>query len=229
MQNHGNGICTLMYHKISKEAETKHKNNPYVISTEKFEEQMKILHDKGFNTITLGEMEQYVKGQTQFTERTVLLTFDDGYKETYKYAYPILKKYNLNAAVFLITNKNTLQHSFLNWKQIKNSRDIFEFASHTHNLHFLDSNMNSYLISRPKDIIIKDLKKSMKLLDTKYFAYPYGQYNSETIEILKEVRFSMAFSTIEGYIKPFDDVFQLKRIGIYPETSTEEFREILKI
>ena len=39
----------------------------------------------------------------------------------------------------------------------------------------------------------------------------------------------MAFSTIEGYIKPFDDIFQLKRIGIYPETSIEEFRRILKI
>lgn len=229
MTNHRDGICALMYHKISKEAETKYKNNPYVISAENFEEQMKTLHDEGFNTLTLEEIEQYVKGQTQFTKRTVLLTFDDGYKETYKYAYPILKKYNLNAVVFLITNNNTLQHSFLNWKQIKNSRDIFQFASHTHNLHFLDSNMNSYLVSRPKDIIIKDLKKSMKFLNTKYFAYPYGQYNLETIEILKEVGFSMSFSTIEGYIKPFDDIFQLKRIGIYPETSLNEFRKILRI
>lgn len=229
MTAHTDEICTLMYHKISEKAETKYKDNPYVISKEDFEYQMKTLAEEGFNTIVLEQMEQYVNGEIHLPLKSILLTFDDGYKETYQHAYPILKKYNLNAVVFLITNKNVLQPSYLNWKQIKNSRDIFQFASHTHNLHFLDSNTDSYLVSRPKDMVIKDLKKSMKLLNTKYFAYPYGMYIPETIEILKEVGFSMAFSTIEGYIKPFDDIFQLKRIGVYPETSIENFKKILRI
>ena len=72
---------------------------------------MKVLYDEKFKTITLEEIEQYVNGKISLPRKSILLTFDDGYEEMYKYVYPILKKYNLSAVVFLIISKNVLDSS----------------------------------------------------------------------------------------------------------------------
>ncbi len=224
-----NCICALMYHMVSPSCQNKYKNNPYVISTKNFSEQMKILYEKRFHTLTLEEMERYVKGEIYLPKKSILLTFDDGYKNNYIYVYDILKKYNFKAASFLITNNiGSKDERYLDWNDINKMKDIFQFASHTHNLHFTDSNGISFLLSKPQETIINDLKKSIKILNTKYFNYPFGQYNYEIIKILKQVDFSMAFTANKGYIQPLDNIYALNRIGIYQTTSIEEFENFIR-
>ncbi|WP_432406348.1 polysaccharide deacetylase family protein [Wukongibacter sp. M2B1] len=230
-------IPILMYHHLLKNAENPYQNNDSVLSTETFEKHMKLLHDNNFNTITLSELESFLKGEIKLKKNSVLITFDDGYKSNYTYAYPILKKYNFNASIFMITtlieektvpfNPNALQ--YLSWSEMKASEDVFEYASHTHNLHKLKNRKKSFLVVQPKEIVFDDLKRSKELLNTTSLAYPYGQYNRNTLKMLKSLDFKMAFTTRRGRVKPGDNMLKLKRYSISHKIGIDKFKKIVGI
>lgn len=230
-------IPILMYHHLLKNDENSFKNNDCVVSTESFEEQMKLLHDNKFNTITLNELENFLNGEIELKKNSILITFDDGYKSNYTYAYPILKKYDFKASIFMITalieekttafNPNALQ--YLSWSEMKDAEKVFEYASHTNDLHKLKNNKKSFLVVESKEIVYDDLKKSKELLDTTSFAYPYGQYNRQTLKTLESLDFKMAFTTRSGTVKPGNNMLKLKRYNITPKVDINEFKKIVGI
>ena len=230
-----NSIPVLVYHHILYNEEIPIEENEFVISVENFEQQMKFLKDNKYIAITLSELERFIKGEIILPEKSVLITFDDGYKSNCQYAYPIMKEFSLHGVIFLVSqwvqncqqtfDPNMLQ--ILDWSEIENSKDIFEYASHTHNLHFINSEKQSLLLSSPHKKIEEDLLKSKELLNTTSIAYPYGKYTEDTIQILKKLKFSMAFTVNDGDVKPNDDVYQLKRHTIYRSTTLEQFQKII--
>lgn len=242
-QNNVAGLATevpvIVYHHLLKEKENvKFKNEKTVVSYEQFSAQMKLLSDHGYHTITLPELEQFLRGKRSLPAKSIMIHFDDGLKTNYIYAYPVLKKYRFHAVAFLITSRNTsavqpfrpdiLQ--FLSWPEIDQMRDVFEFASHTHALHNRGTDGIGNLMKEPRATVKADLLQSRKLLNgTTYFAYPFGQYKQETINILKETGFTMAFTTKVGTVKPGDDPYQLNRRGIGPDTTLEEFKRIIRL
>jgi peptidoglycan/xylan/chitin deacetylase (PgdA/CDA1 family) len=242
-QNNVAGLATevpvIVYHHLLKEKENvKFKNEKTVVSYEQFSEQMKFLHDHGYHTITLPELEQFLHGKRNLPAKSIMIHFDDGLKTNYIYAYPVLKRYHFHAVAFLITSRNTATVQpfhpdilqYLSWPEIDQMRDVFEFASHTHALHNRGTDGIGNLIKEPREIVKADLLQSRKLLNgTTYFAYPFGQYKQETIDILKETGFTMAFTTETGTVKPGDDPYQLKRYGIGPDTTLEEFKHIIRL
>lgn len=230
-------VPILMYHHLLRSNENPYKDNNTVLSTESFEEQMKFLHDNNFSTITLSELEKFIKGEIQLKKNSILITFDDGYKSNYTYAYPVLKKYDFKASIFMITaliedktttfNPNALQ--YLSWSEMKEAGEVFEYASHTNDLHKLENNKKSFLVVQPKEVVYNDLKKSKELLNTTSFAYPYGQYNRETLEILESLGFKMAFTTRSGTVKPGNNMLKLKRYNISPNVDMKKFKKIVGI
>lgn len=230
-------IPVFMYHHLLKDNENVFINNNSILSVEKFQKQMEILNNEKFYTITLEELENFLQGKIALPRNSVLITFDDGYKSNYIYAYPILRKNNFNASVFMITdfinyeptrfNPKGLQ--YFSWLEMADSKEVFEFAAHTHNLHRLDTYMKSYVVIKDRTEILKDLKINKELLDTSFFAYPYGQYKQETLDILKKLDFRLAFTTEVGYANETSNPLEVSRFGITPETSLEEFCEILNL
>ncbi|WP_374719578.1 polysaccharide deacetylase family protein [Parageobacillus toebii] len=242
-QNNVAGLATelpiIVYHHLLKERENgEFKNEKTVVSYEQFAAQMKFLHDHGYHTITLPELEQFLQGKRNLPAKSIMIHFDDGLKTNYIYAYPVLKRYHFHAVAFLITSRNTADVQpfhpdtlqFLSWPEINQMRDVFEFASHTHALHNRGTDGIGNLLKEPRQIVKADLLQSRKLLNgTTYFAYPFGQYKQETIDILKETGFTMAFTTKIGTVKPGDDPYQLKRYAIEPNTTLEEFKHIIRL
>lgn len=68
-----------------------------------FEEQVRYLAEHGYTTLHAGEFVRCLRGEVPAPDRAVLLTFDDGYVDTWAYAYPILKRYKVKATLFLVT------------------------------------------------------------------------------------------------------------------------------
>jgi peptidoglycan/xylan/chitin deacetylase (PgdA/CDA1 family) len=218
-------IPVLLYHHLLKKDENKlYQNNGSVISVEEFESQMKLLYDNGFYTITVFELEKYLNNEINLPYKSVLIAFDDGYLSDYTYAYPIMKKYGQVGTVFLLTSaiQSTPQKfnpDFLpmfSWVEVNKSTDVFDFGSHTHALHNKDKKNVSYLVSKPENEIRQDLKHSKEILGTNYFAYPYGQFNYRTVAVLKDLGFTMAFSTKEGNITRNSNPYALSRYTINP-------------
>lgn len=228
-------IPVLMYHHLLKEEEYYYDNNPAAITVEAFEEQMAYLHKYGFNTITLLELEKFLKGELEVPKRSVVITFDDGYSSNYQYAYPILKKYGFEASIFLITHSvkavseafTPVRSTSLGWDQIVETMDIFEYANHSHDMHRENEDGINYLNFMPYDTIKQDLALNKAITQSDYFAYPYGKYNEMTLEILEELGYQLAFTTRTGYVRRGDSLLELNRFGIYPTTSMMRFREII--
>ena len=72
-----------------------------------------------------------------------------------------------------------------------------------------------------------DLQKSKFIMPQLYFAYPFGQFNETSKGILRETGYRLAFTTKTGYVKYGDDPYELKRIGIEPTTTINQFKNYL--
>lgn len=232
-------IPVLLYHHILKEEDIETygwKNNQSVISVESFQEQMKYLYDKGYYTATLDELQDFLDETKVLPEKTVVITFDDGYLSNAVYAYPIMKEYGFKGTIFMrggisihpqkAFNPESLQ--VISTSELYKYKDVFEYECHTYSLHSTDEKNVPLMLSLTKDEIMNDLKKNKELFNTKYIAYPFGKYNNDTIEYVKELGYKMGFTVKAGYVSKDLDRLQLPRFIIGPDTSLNKFKGILK-
>lgn len=199
------------------------------LTIDKFEEQLKYIRENNYFTLTLPELELYMDGKLQIPNNSIVLTIDDGTVIDSK-VMELLDTYKVNITMFLITSwidKSTYSSKYI------------EFESHTHNMH------NQYecpgyglqgggILCLPRDKVIEDLKLSIKALGgSKYFAYPFFDYNERAISILKEVGFHMAFVgalNTDGISTPgITDKFKMRRKTIFSDINLDRFiNEYLK-
>jgi len=93
-------IPILMYHHINY-----HEDGSVTISPEDFEAHLKYLTQKKYKSIFMDELLDYIEGKKKLPPFSVAITFDDGYLDNWVYAYPLLKKYNFKATIFLVTSR----------------------------------------------------------------------------------------------------------------------------
>ena len=231
-------IPVLLYHHILPKEDIKkcgwHKNGS-VLSVEAFEKQMDYLNEKGFYTATLDELQNFIDGDITLPTRTVVITFDDGYLSNGIYAYPIMKKHGFKGTIFLIGsagdkepqpfNPKTLE--FININTIDKYKDVFDFQSHTYDLHQMDSKDKPLLLISDEKKIIEDITKSKEQLNAKYLAYPYGKYNEDSIKYLQKVGYEMAFTVKPGYIEKDSHKYELPRFIVSHRKAP--FRKFKKI
>ena len=94
----GTKVVVLNYHKIDR------MNISLSVLPEDFEAQMRYLSENNYHTITPDELYESLSGNLELPENPVLITFDDGYADNYRNAYPILKKYGFKATIFVISS-----------------------------------------------------------------------------------------------------------------------------
>ena len=229
------GIPVLMYHHILTKQEKE--DSPYanvdttIIDTE-FYEQMDFLKMNGYEQLLRRIWKRHEDGEVNLPSKAVVITIDDGNISSREYAYPKLKEHGFVADQFIITSRiprtsQTLNHKrlyFLSQNEMDEMSDVFTYLGHTHDLHSLTRSNESFLIAKSRDIITQDLLVNRSLLNnTRYFAYPYGKYNDETLEILQETGFTLAYTTKTGLNKSGMNKLTLPRIGIGPYLSIEGF------
>ncbi|KEY60730.1 poly-beta-1,6-N-acetyl-D-glucosamine N-deacetylase [Serratia sp. DD3] len=234
-----NGIPVLTYHHMLKNEENKRfRNTSTTTSDAAFSNQMAYLKQAGYDTITLYQLEAYLNNQINLPAKVVVLTFDDGLKSVYRYAYPVLKANGLQATTFVISsrikrhpqqwNADTLQ--FMSISELQEIQDVFDIQSHTHFLHRTDGKHRPILLSRSLHNIRVDFERSRRALEQfnpkiYYLAYPFGGYNQDAVEAAKEAGLHLAFSTVKGKVKPGDNIYTLKRLYILRTDSIPSMAE----
>lgn len=212
-------IPILMYHSID--------NSGSVISTslEKFRQQMQFLAESYYNVISLREIINCINEKQMFPSKAVAITFDDGYKNNYDVAYPILKEFCFKAAIFMVSgrcsdNNNWLGQpngipimDLLGWDEILEMADYgIEFGAHTLNhphLPELSLKEAENEIVESKRLLEKHLRK-----DVLFFDYPYGKESQELRKIVQN-EFYCAFSTDMELTTLQSDIYSLPRIDMY--------------
>ncbi|OEH85367.1 hypothetical protein BHU72_04550 [Desulfuribacillus stibiiarsenatis] len=230
-------VPIITYHHLLKRDENRrYRGNSLVMSVEMFEEHMKLLHENNYTTITLDELALFMSKQIQLPENSIVITFDDGYLSNFEYGYPILKQYGFKATIFIITgivrerpiafHPNYL--SFISWPEMETYKDVFEYAGHTHDLHYKEGRY-SHLRVKPQQSVLDDLKQSKELLDSDYFAYPYGQYSKKVIRTLEEAGYTHAFTVEPKPVTVKSDPYKIPRYMINPTTKLKRFKKYVGI
>lgn len=183
------------------------------VTPNNFDSQMEYLSTHGYNTITLDELGAALLSQAPLPAKPIVITLDDGYRDSYTAAFPILRKYNLKAVDFVITGVVGAP-LYLTWDQISEMANsgVFTFGSHT--VH------HSALTYLTRGSVAKEVSESKQDLNThlgriiNWFAYPYGNVNAQAAEAVKEAGYIGAFGTNRGTYESTDHLFTLPRVRI---------------
>lgn len=231
-----NGIPVLMYHHLLTNAENKsYRGVSSVTPVENFEAQMKWLKGQGYEAILLEDLELFLKKKINLPGKVVAITFDDGLKSNYVYGYPILKKHGFKATEFLVTSRVHVDetpayipnsYQTLSTREIEAMKDTFDFQNHTHDLHKNEKG-KGYVVLKGYEEVKDDFAANKAIINSKYVAYPYGQYNKQTIKILKEIDMKMAFTIKNGKVNIGDDLYQLNRLAVNYDTTINEFKKLI--
>ncbi|WP_251638005.1 polysaccharide deacetylase family protein [Sporosarcina sp. NCCP-2716] len=240
------GVPVLMYHHIvEKRAATPFAQNNMVIDYAPFLQQMDYLKKNGWKTIAPEDLDNWLALRKNLTDKTVLLTFDDGLLSLQRYAYPVLSERGFKATAFLITSR--IKQQAQNWddqafqyvglKEIRETADVFTFQHHTHGMHLRrPATREPFLTTSTADEIKDDIalgrfqvSKAWNMQDPniRYLAYPFGQFNTVSKNAIAASGIRMAFTTNPGNVKLGDNRYELKRQGISPAHSLKDFEKKL--
>lgn len=238
-------VPVLMYHKIindqdisSLQENTDSDLDSTIVLKSEFTKQMQYLDDEGYTILNSTEFHMFMDGTLNVPGKSVLITFDDGFKDTYAEAYPILKEHGFTALNFMITGYITDKNSkykaenyqYLSVSDIEESSDVFEFQSHTYNFHHLTDDGLAYLVAKLPEQIKEDLQTSYSILEPSHrlFAYPYGQFDDDTKQVLSDLQVELAFTIEYKNAEPSMDQLEIPRKGVYPEDTISDFIAKLK-
>lgn len=232
-------IPVIMYHRVVNDESEGGVHGTY-ITAKKFDDHMKFLKENGYETITFKELLSIgYRNRFNNGKKYIILTFDDGYEDNYKIAFPILKKYQFNCIIYLVShldyNKWDVEvpdnpekrFPLMTWDMIKEMQEYgIEFGGHTMT--------HQKLAHIPFEKAKEEITESKKFLEENLgeklvcFAYPYGDLNQEVKEFVKECGYSFAVATDSGDISFSEDLYQIRRIGIFPTNNMLNFRRKVK-
>jgi peptidoglycan/xylan/chitin deacetylase (PgdA/CDA1 family) len=216
-------VPVLLYHKIDLPTADVKIRGAFTYPR-KFERQIIYLKKKGFTFYTASELIEFFIENGEFSPKAVAITFDDGWKDNYTNAFPILKKYDAKATIFLVpscvgktTDKVTAEgegaREHLSETDISemSASGLIEFASHSFNhklFHQISTEEIKFEVTESKKFIENLTQKECSV-----FAYPAGFFTDYAKEVLKNAGYKAAFSTVYGAENNLD-IFALNRIEI---------------
>lgn len=173
--------------------------------------QIKSLTDNHYNFFFARDVPDIISGKITLPAKPIFLTFDDGYEDFYYYAFPILKKYQTKATIYIMYNFLN-RRGYLNVSQVKEiiKSGLVEVASHTLDHYYLKNSKESTAWSEIYDNKIQ-LEKLFKI-SVPSFAYPYGAFDEPSLELVKKAGHTNAVSVIPGTYQSENNLFYLSRI-----------------
>lgn len=199
-------VSVLGYHDFSEtQSETAMR-----IRTSKFRKQMETIRQLGISVISLDDFVAWKQGDKEVPEKSILLTFDDGWKSVYTDAYPILKEFGYPFTLYLYKNYvdgggKALTTPMIQ-EMIKNGATI---GSHSVS-HPYPITVKSYRKKGPDPYdayLRKEMGESKRFLESKFkikantYSYPGGFYTEEMIPLGKEFGYTHLFTVLPGKIK----------------------------
>lgn len=230
-------VPVVMYHRVINKSENEGIHGTYIYENI-FREHMKYLKDNNFSVITFEDLNN-IGWRNRFdkNKKYIIITFDDGYVDNYELAFPILKEFNFKATIFLMGEstynewdvKADGEKSFplMSVEMIKEMQDYgIEFGAHTFNHPKLNKLSNDEIKHQIVDVKKPLEEKIGREIIT--FAYPYGILNNYAKKMVEEAGYTFGVATDSGSVCLSDDLYQIRRIAIFPNTNLFSFKRKVK-
>jgi peptidoglycan/xylan/chitin deacetylase (PgdA/CDA1 family) len=201
-----------------------------------FTQQMDYLKAQGYHTITFNQLFNALYYGGPLPKKPIVLTFDDGYDDAYKFAYPILKAHGFSGMFYIITGKIGWQGQ-MTWGQMNTMlQDGMQMGSHT--IHHVDMGqvLNESVVQAQQELQISQLTLQRRFgIPIQQFCYPAGEpFNHGTLAEKQQI---VALLAQDGYIGATTDPgatgttqdsttpFELLRIRVDGRNSLQEFEQ----
>jgi peptidoglycan/xylan/chitin deacetylase (PgdA/CDA1 family) len=231
-------IPVLMYHKVSTNLADEPDHT--LIHLFRFEEQMKYLADNGYTTVDLYDLKEYMEGKLSLPDKSVVITFDDGWK-TIQNALPVLKKHKLKATFFIVLEYvENAYPAFVTWPELSEiaaNRD-FEVGCHSSTHPWVPGNnlvswIEGKTPNRSRNDVLAEIAGAKKTMEERlqrpivHYAWPSGWYNEELLAIARDSGFITTVTTDLGLNRPGMSPLKIHRYPVYGLFSLEQFKQLL--
>lgn len=217
-------VHVFCYHGVEPDTQ-----NSYFSCSDDFKAQMSVLKDAGFQSISCQQLADYLDGDKDIPEKSVIITFDDGNRSVYETAVPILDKYGFTATMFVITN-SIGGTGHMNWEQLAELHNKgYEIGSHTRG-HVNLVKRGDMTAEEHHAKITSELRESKRVIEESLgftigaFAYPYGTYDETVMSATKDAGYRTAFSIDRGPAYAASNCFALPRQIVVRDNSLRTFK-----
>ncbi len=196
---------------------------------EMFRLQLEYLRDNGYEPISLYELQYALTQGREIPEKPVIFTFDDGYRNNYEYAYPIMQEFGWTGALFLVTEfMDEGREEYLTWDMALEMHAAgWDLEPHT--------KTHASLTDHNKDYVVYEVLGSMQTLEhylgyqPRFFVYPYGAYNDDVVDIIRDVGFWGALTTKRGLTQTIHYPLERGRIRVDGKDTMQDFANRLGV
>lgn len=162
-----------------------------------FDQQLKLLTDNGFTTITFDEMAAAFDGKIALPPKPIILTFDDGYVDFYFNAHPLLQKYNMKVVAFISTGLIG-GGAYMTWSQIDELVHSPNVVLEAHSVHHYALNKVNQQVLQNEVVESKQVLEKHTGYTVNWMAYPYGSFNDAVVSAVKKSGYIGAITTVSG-------------------------------
>jgi peptidoglycan/xylan/chitin deacetylase (PgdA/CDA1 family) len=225
-------IKVLMYHRIVDDRRVSEKHWT-AVHVQDFRRQLELLDQWGFTPITFRDYRLFLEGRLDLPKKPIILSFDDGYLDTYELALPVMLDMGFKAVIFVLGEKKIKSNYWDRHLEIPDAplmvgRQIVE-------LHEAGFEIGSHSLTHPKlpelaeDELWEQVCRSRILLEilldspVHTFSYPYGLLNPAVKEAVKNAGYRFACAVGSGPAVFGDDHFEIRRITVLGRTTTAGF------
>lgn len=215
-----------MYHNIAPPPRGKRLSSLYT-HPRAFQRQMSMLAKLGYEGLSLNKLYPYLKGER--SGKVFGISFDDGYLDNYTNALPVLKRYNFSASCYIVSgaigktnawtrNQNVQECDLMNVSQIQAWLEAgMSIGSHSHS--------HAHLCTLSPELLNQEIQQSKEVLEKLFqipiedFCFPYGEYNTQTLDALAQFGFRTGLSTQRGRASEKSAMLALPRVHMTKRTS----------
>jgi len=213
-------VPILLYHRI----DTSETDSRYYVTPEKFESEMKLLHDWEYTSITTTMLVKAITEGAKLPPRPVLITIDDGNLDNYTNAFPIMQKYGFTGVLYLVNN-------YIGYDKYMNKDQILEMVAAgwevgSHSMNHFDLKKISPEQQRNEIVESRELLEKLLGVPVKTFAYPFGSRNAASYNYVHFAKYIAAMGA-EGFTadQGMGNLFSLQRTEI---KGTEDARTFIR-
>jgi len=212
----GMRIPILMYHRIAPiTAKTPLKERRYMVTPESFTAQMESLVSAGYHTISADDLRRALTyGWDILPSKPVILTFDDGFRDQYEYAFPVLKRLQMQATFFIISNVfSSPAHVTKDMIRDMDASGLITIGSHTRHHVYLGKMGRT----AARSVEIKGSKEDLEKIvghPIQTFAYPFGSWTEDVVREVEQAGYTLGFGVRLGSLQAGSSRFLIRRIPV---------------
>ena len=220
----------LMYHYLSTPpADADIYRQDLSVPPELFAAHLDRLLAEGYTTISLYQLQGHLMRGEPLPEKPVIITFDDGYRDNYENAFPLLRARGMTATFFVVTDFIDEERlAYLTWEMARTMHEGgMSIESHGRN--------HVSLAEKDADYLVWQALGSLETIEyelgtrPRFVSYPAGEFDQRTVDIFASAGYWAGMTTVQGATQRSDDPFRFPRVRVRNTTTADELSRLLEV